>query len=76
MTRIEFGDIGEVNIEELECYTNIYRRDIGDVFSGENGEISGGDDEVKLHFKDGTSKVTKDFSGILKLEKQVQICRD
>ena len=75
MPKIEFNDVGEVDLEELGCYVSVHRSDISAPFTNESGSISEQRDEVELRFKNGETKVTTDLSGIMKLDtSQVSQC--
>lgn len=78
MARITFSDpdIGEVDLDQLECYENIVRSAPYGVFGGESDRIPDQEDEIRLRFKDGTTNVVKDLSAIIKLEGlQIPKCR-
>lgn len=79
MAKITFSDpdVGEVDLDQLKCYENIVRSAPYGVFRGEVDKIPYQEDELKLRFKDGTTKVARDLSAIIKLEGlQIPECRD
>ena len=79
MAKATFGDpeVGEIDLDEVKCYENINRSTPHEVFGGEVDSIPYQEDEVKLHFKDGTTKTVKGLSDILKLEGlQISECRE
>lgn len=68
MAKINFSDVGEVDLDELECYENLIRSSVKASFSGETDAIPVQKDKIKLHFKNGDSKETEDLRSIMELD--------